>query len=74
MVPGVKTGRRKRASSGNVLSVSEACPQEIGTPLTFSDEMLPPDDTQTVVEETQPSGMGRTRSTRVRGPTLGKGV
>ncbi|KAL7227023.1 hypothetical protein ACSBR1_021986 [Camellia fascicularis] len=34
MVPGIKTGRRKRATSGNVLSTSEARPQEIGTPLT----------------------------------------
>ncbi|KAL7199169.1 hypothetical protein ACSBR2_021448 [Camellia fascicularis] len=74
MVPGIKTGRRKRATSGNVLSTSEARPQEIGTPLTFSDETQPPDDTQTVVEETQLGGVGRTRSTRVRGPTLGKGV
>ncbi|KAL7234177.1 hypothetical protein ACSBR1_017716 [Camellia fascicularis] len=74
MVPGIKTGRRKRATSGNVLSASKACPQEIGTLLTFSDETQPPDDTQTVVEETQPGGMGRTRSTCVRGPTLGKGV
>ncbi|KAI8001434.1 hypothetical protein LOK49_LG09G01717 [Camellia lanceoleosa] len=71
MVPGIKTGRRKRATSGNVLSTSEACAQEIGTPMTFSDETQPPDDTQTVVEETQP---GKTRSTRVRGRTLGKGV
>ncbi|KAI7990364.1 Alpha-mannosidase I MNS5 [Camellia lanceoleosa] len=39
--------------------------------MTFSDETQPPDDTQTVVEETQP---GKTRSTRVRGRTLGKGV
>ncbi|KAL7260719.1 hypothetical protein ACSBR1_006394 [Camellia fascicularis] len=74
MVPGVKTGRRKRATSGNVLSTSEACQQEIGTPMTFSDETQPPDDTQTVVEETQPGGVGQTRSTRVRRPTLGKGV
>ncbi|KAI8012256.1 Galacturonosyltransferase 8 [Camellia lanceoleosa] len=74
MVPGIKTGRRKRATSGNVLSTSEACAQEIGTPMTFSDETQPPDDTQTVVEETQPGGVGKTRSTRVRGPTLGKGV
>ncbi|CAL5351099.1 unnamed protein product [Camellia sinensis] len=75
MVPGVKTGRRKRATSGNVLSTSEACPQESGTPMMFSDETQPPDDTQTVVEETQPGGVvGQTRSTRVRGPTLGKGV
>ncbi|CAL5420669.1 unnamed protein product [Camellia sinensis] len=74
MVPGIKTGRRKRATSGNVLSASEACPQEIGTPLTFSDETKPPDDTQTVVNETQLGGVGETRSTRVRGPTLGKGV
>ncbi|KAL7263865.1 hypothetical protein ACSBR1_001923 [Camellia fascicularis] len=74
MVPGIKTGRRKRATSGNVLSISEACPQEIGTPLTFSDEMQPPDDIQTVVEKTQPGGVGRKRSNRVRGPTLGKGA
>ncbi|CAL5350313.1 unnamed protein product [Camellia sinensis] len=74
MVPGIKTGRRKRATSGNVLSTSEACAQEIGTPMTFSDETQPPDDTQTVVEETQPGGVGKTRSTRVRGRTLGTGV
>ncbi|CAL5431194.1 unnamed protein product [Camellia sinensis] len=65
MVLGIKTGRRKRATSGNVLSTSEACAQEIGTPMTFSDETQPPDDTQTMVEETQPGGVG---------PTLGKGV
>ncbi|KAI8010357.1 hypothetical protein LOK49_LG06G01009 [Camellia lanceoleosa] len=57
MVPGIKTGRRKRATSANVLSTSEACPLEIGTPLTFSDETEPPDDTQTVVEETQPGSV-----------------
>ncbi|CAL5330161.1 unnamed protein product [Camellia sinensis] len=57
MVPGVKTGRRKRATSGNVLSTSEASPQESGTPMMFSDETQPPDDTQTVVEETQPGGV-----------------
>ncbi|KAL7192995.1 hypothetical protein ACSBR2_024746 [Camellia fascicularis] len=74
MVPRCKTGRWKRATSGNILSAFEACPQKIGTPLTFSDEMQPPDDTQTVVDETQPGGVGQTRSTRVRRPTLGKGV
>ncbi|KAI8024202.1 hypothetical protein LOK49_LG03G03878 [Camellia lanceoleosa] len=51
MVPRIKTGQHKRVISGNVLSTSKACPQEIGTPLTFSDETQPPDDTQTVVEE-----------------------
>ncbi|KAL7212845.1 hypothetical protein ACSBR2_015523 [Camellia fascicularis] len=74
MAPGMKTGRRKTATSGNVLSGSEACPAVIGTPLTLSDETQPPDDTQTVVEETQPGGVGRKGSTRVRGRTLGKGV
>ncbi|KAI8011858.1 hypothetical protein LOK49_LG06G01194 [Camellia lanceoleosa] len=74
MVPRIKTGRRKRATSGNVLSTSEACAQEIATPMMFSDEMQPPDDTQIVVEETQPHGVGQTKSTRVRGPTLGKGM
>ncbi|KAI8005526.1 60S ribosomal protein L10a [Camellia lanceoleosa] len=62
MVPRVKIGRRKRATSGNVLSTSEACQQEIGTPMTFSDEMQPPDDTQTVVEETQPGGVAKQES------------
>lgn len=57
MVPGIKTGLWKRATSGNVLSAS--CAQEIGTPLTFSDETQPPDDTQTVVDETQPGGVGK---------------
>ena len=52
MVPGIKMGRRKRATSGNVLSRYEACAQENGTPMTFSDVTQPPDDTQTVVEET----------------------
>ncbi|KAL7243393.1 hypothetical protein ACSBR1_015733 [Camellia fascicularis] len=74
MVPGIKTGRRKRATSHGETSASEACPPGIGTPLTCSDETQPPDDTQTVVEETQPGDVGRKRSTRVRGPTLGKGV
>ncbi|THF99496.1 hypothetical protein TEA_027218 [Camellia sinensis var. sinensis] len=41
---------------------------------TFSDKTQPPDDTQTMVEETQLGGVGQKRSTRVRGPTLGKGV
>lgn len=59
MVPGIKTGRRKRATSANILSPSEACPPEIGTPLTFSDETQPPDDTQTMAEETQPGGVGK---------------
>ncbi|XP_028062808.1 uncharacterized protein LOC114266109 [Camellia sinensis] len=58
MVPGIKTRQRKTATSGNVLSGSEACPAVIGTPLTLSDETQPPDDTQTVVEETQPGGVG----------------
>ncbi|THG14483.1 hypothetical protein TEA_007797 [Camellia sinensis var. sinensis] len=49
MVPGIKTGRWKRATSGNVLAASEACQQEIGTLMTFSDETQPPDDTQTVI-------------------------
>ncbi|KAI7989749.1 Glutamate dehydrogenase 2 [Camellia lanceoleosa] len=57
MILGLKTGRRKRATSGNDISTSEACPQEIGTPMTLSDETQPPDDTQTVVEETQPGGL-----------------
>ncbi|CAL5432785.1 unnamed protein product [Camellia sinensis] len=59
MVPGIEMGRRKTATSGNVLSASEACPPVICTPLTFSDETQPPDETQTVVEETQPGGMGK---------------
>ncbi|KAI8016885.1 hypothetical protein LOK49_LG04G00650 [Camellia lanceoleosa] len=58
MVFGIKTRRRKRATGGNVLSASEACSQEIGTPLTFSNEMQPPDDTQTLVDETQPGVVG----------------
>ncbi|CAL5386135.1 unnamed protein product [Camellia sinensis] len=74
MVSGIKTGRRKTTTSGNVLSASEACPAIIGTPLTFTDETQPPDDTQTVVEKTQPGGVGRKRLIRVRGHTLGKGV
>ncbi|KAI7982001.1 hypothetical protein LOK49_Contig3G00010 [Camellia lanceoleosa] len=57
MVPGIKTGRQKTTTSGNILSASEACPAVIGTSLTFSDETQPPDDTQTVVEETQPGGV-----------------
>ncbi|KAI7990598.1 Mediator of RNA polymerase II transcription subunit 10b [Camellia lanceoleosa] len=57
MVPGIKTGRRKRATSHGETSASEACPPRIGTPLTCSDETQPPDDTQTVVEETQPGGV-----------------
>ncbi|GMP48728.1 hypothetical protein CsSME_00015987 [Camellia sinensis var. sinensis] len=74
MVSGIKTGRRKTATSGIVLSASEACPAIIGTPLTFTDETQPPDDTQTVVEKTQPGGVGRKRLIHVRGHTLGKGV
>ncbi|XP_028075203.1 uncharacterized protein LOC114277512 [Camellia sinensis] len=74
MVSGIKTGRRKTTTSGNVLSTSEACPAIIGTPLMFTDETQPPDDTQTVVEKTQQGGVGRKRLIRVRGRTLGKGV
>ncbi|KAI7990362.1 Alpha-mannosidase I MNS5 [Camellia lanceoleosa] len=35
MVPGIKTGRRKRATSGNVLSTSEACARRLA-PMAFS--------------------------------------
>ena len=66
MVPGFKTGGRKRATSCNELSTSEACPQESGTPMMFSDETQPPDDTQTVVEETQPGGVCKSISHQVR--------
>ena len=45
-------GQRKRATSGNVLSTAEAFAQEIVTPMTFCDETQPPDDTQTMVDET----------------------
>ncbi|GMP74247.1 hypothetical protein CsSME_00031714 [Camellia sinensis var. sinensis] len=74
MVPGLKMGRRKKPASGNNASTSATSAHDIATPLTFSDETQPPDDTQTVVEETQAHGVGKTRSTRLRGPTLGKGV
>lgn len=51
MVPGLKTGRCKKASS-NIVSASAASAHDIATLMTLSDETQPPDDTQTVVDET----------------------
>ncbi|GMP51895.1 hypothetical protein CsSME_00017945 [Camellia sinensis var. sinensis] len=74
MVPGLKISRRKKPASGNNVSASTTSTHHIATPLTFFDETQPPDDTQIVVEETKALGVGKTRSTWVCRPTLGKGV
>ncbi|KAI7990263.1 hypothetical protein LOK49_LG12G00407 [Camellia lanceoleosa] len=56
MVPGIKTGGKKRTSGNDI--ASKACPTVIGNPLMFSDETQPLDDTQTVVEKKYPGGVG----------------
>ncbi|CAL5324437.1 unnamed protein product [Camellia sinensis] len=52
MVPGMKTGRRKKATD-LIASPSGTFAPIVVTPQTLSDETQPPDDTQTCVEETQ---------------------
>ncbi|KAL7202291.1 hypothetical protein ACSBR1_033875 [Camellia fascicularis] len=74
MVPGTKTGRRKKTATNPIASPSETFAPVVATPQTSSDATQPPDDTQTCVEETQAHGVGKSNSNRVRGPTVGKGV
>ncbi|KAL7223333.1 hypothetical protein ACSBR1_024902 [Camellia fascicularis] len=74
MVPKTKTGRHKKTATNPITSPLGTSAHVIVTPQTLSDEIQPPDDTQTFVEETQADGVGKSTSTRVHGPTLGKGV
>ncbi|KAL7220010.1 hypothetical protein ACSBR2_012966 [Camellia fascicularis] len=74
MVPGMKTGRRKKTTTDPIASPSGTYAPVVVTPQTLSDETQPPDDTQTCVEETQAHGIGKSNSNRVRGPTVGKGA
>ncbi|KAL7175768.1 hypothetical protein ACSBR2_029374 [Camellia fascicularis] len=74
MVPGTKTGRRKKTATDPIASPSETFAPVVATPQTSSAATQPPDDTQTCVEETQAHGVGKSNSNRVRGPTVGKGV
>ncbi|GMP78074.1 hypothetical protein CsSME_00034145 [Camellia sinensis var. sinensis] len=74
MVPGMKTWRRKKTTTNPIASPSGTSAHVIVTPQTLSNETQLPDHTQTFVEETQAHGVGKSTSTRVRGPTLGKGV
>ena len=60
MVPGMKTGRRKKTATDPIASPSGTFALVVGTPLTLSDETLPPNDTQTCVEKTQAHGVGKT--------------
>ncbi|KAL7241336.1 hypothetical protein ACSBR2_006873 [Camellia fascicularis] len=60
MVPGMKISRRKKPGSGNNALASTISAHHIATPLTFSDDTQLLDDTQTVVEETQAPGAGKT--------------
>ncbi|KAL7176759.1 hypothetical protein ACSBR2_030164 [Camellia fascicularis] len=57
MVPGMKTGRRKKTATDPIASPSGTFAPVIVTPQTLSDETQPPDDTQTFVEETQAHGI-----------------
>ncbi|CAL5340434.1 unnamed protein product [Camellia sinensis] len=74
MVLGTKIGRCKKTTTDPIASPLGTSAHVIVTPQTLSDETQPPDDTQTFVEETQAHGVGKSTSTRVRGPTVGKGV
>ncbi|KAL7263295.1 hypothetical protein ACSBR1_001464 [Camellia fascicularis] len=74
MVPGMKTWRHKKTKTDPIASPSGTSAHVIVIPLTLSDETQPSDDTQTFMEETQAAGVGKSTSTRVRDPTLGKGV
>ncbi|GMP62294.1 hypothetical protein CsSME_00024450 [Camellia sinensis var. sinensis] len=89
MVPGLKTGRlRKKTLTGTITDSPAAIPlgsmvspspvvpvrSNVGPshhatcrPLVDSDETQAP-------SETQPSGVGTSKPTRVRGPTFGKGI
>ncbi|KAL7191289.1 hypothetical protein ACSBR2_023375 [Camellia fascicularis] len=60
MVPGTKTGRRKKTVTDPIASPSGIFAPIIVTPQTLSDETQPPDNTQTFVEETQAHDIGKT--------------
>ncbi|KAI8023768.1 hypothetical protein LOK49_LG03G02766 [Camellia lanceoleosa] len=72
IVPGMKTGRRKKTTTDPIASPSGTSAHVIVTPQSLSDETQPSDDTQTFVEETQAHSVGKSTSTRVRGPTVRK--
>ncbi|KAI7983057.1 Scarecrow-like protein 33 [Camellia lanceoleosa] len=72
MVPGMKTGQRKKTATDPIASPLTTSALVIVTPQTLSDETQPPNDTQTFVEETQAHGIGKSTSNRVCGPTVGK--
>ncbi|KAL7250300.1 hypothetical protein ACSBR1_012328 [Camellia fascicularis] len=74
MVPGTKTGRRKKTATDPIASPSGTFGPVVVILQTLSDETQPLDDTQTFVEETQAHDIGKSNSNRVRGPTVGKGV
>ncbi|GMP69146.1 hypothetical protein CsSME_00028518 [Camellia sinensis var. sinensis] len=74
MVPGTKTGRRKKTATDPIALPSGTFAPVIVTPQTLSDETQLPDDTQTFVEETQAHDVGKSNSNCVRGPTVRKGV
>ncbi|CAL5385083.1 unnamed protein product [Camellia sinensis] len=67
MVLGIKMGQQKRATSGNVFSASEACPRSL---IRRSHQMI---HKQWWRRRSQVAWWQK-RSTRVQGPTLGKGV
>ncbi|KAL7170271.1 hypothetical protein ACSBR2_035192 [Camellia fascicularis] len=60
MVPGTKTGRRRKIATNPIASPSGTFAPVIVTPQTLSDETQPPDDTQIFVEGTQAHGVGKT--------------
>ncbi|GMQ04346.1 hypothetical protein CsSME_00049794 [Camellia sinensis var. sinensis] len=70
MVPGTKTGRRKKTTTDLIASPSGTFAPVVVTPQTLSDKTQPPDNTQTCVEETQAHGVGKSSSNRVRGPIV----
>ncbi|GMP75237.1 hypothetical protein CsSME_00032402 [Camellia sinensis var. sinensis] len=58
MVPGTKTGRRKKTTTDPIASPSGTSAHVIVTPQTLSDETQLSEDTQTFVEETQAHDVG----------------
>ncbi|KAL7207789.1 hypothetical protein ACSBR1_029689 [Camellia fascicularis] len=66
MVPGTKTGRRKKIETDPIASPSGTSAHVIVTPTDFIYDTQPPDDTQTFVEKIQAHGVGKSTSTRIR--------
>ncbi|CAL5340595.1 unnamed protein product [Camellia sinensis] len=62
MIPGMKTGRRKKTATDPIASPSGTFAPAVVTTQTLSDETQLLDDTQTCVEETQAHGVGLTLS------------